>query len=340
MAASFKLVLAMNFHIANHHGQHLFMDVNSRYPVRHKVSSWRERRACCEFLNQGHRLSPLPPKGTDNAQLFAQPRTLRIRHADSQSSTIPARLFQRHQSEIARHLLAAAKAFSVPDDQHEGQGGEGTDSGMGHQTLRLWTFFRFLFDSLVQLCDRRIQSIQQLEQLASSPAGPWRQLEGLQFLPSTLPPQPLLTVKAFIQRHRLQLIHDPRPRLYHAVPVPQQLPQITVLPTGYPNPRKIILQQQFENVPCVLAIGLLLASSFRSDHLGIPPPQLYSQPFQQLLKPAPVTAGLYSHPYGLTRRRQGTIELLCPLGMCKMLLFVLSGVGIHRSNFLKLGVKI
>src|ERR1700751_5583478 len=80
---SFKLVLAVNFHVANHHGQHLLMDVDSRYPVRHKVSSWQERRACCDFLNQGHRLSPLPPKATDNAQLFAQPRTLRIRHADS-----------------------------------------------------------------------------------------------------------------------------------------------------------------------------------------------------------------------------------------------------------------
>src|SRR5215813_1549813 len=79
----FKLVLAINFHVANHHRQHLLMDVNSRYPIRHNVSSWRERRACCEFLNQGHRLSPLPQKGTDNAQLFAQPRTLRIRHADS-----------------------------------------------------------------------------------------------------------------------------------------------------------------------------------------------------------------------------------------------------------------
>src|SRR4029077_13901228 len=47
------------------------------------VSSWRERRACYEFLKQGHRLSPLPQEGRDNAQLFAQPRTLRIRHIDS-----------------------------------------------------------------------------------------------------------------------------------------------------------------------------------------------------------------------------------------------------------------
>src|ERR1700756_5524384 len=60
---SLKLVLAINFHVTNHHGQHLLMDVNSRYPVRHKVSSWRERRACCEFINQGHRLSPPPTEG-------------------------------------------------------------------------------------------------------------------------------------------------------------------------------------------------------------------------------------------------------------------------------------
>ena len=72
-----------NFHVGHDHSQHLFMYVDSRYPVRHNVSSWRERRACCEFLKQGHRLSPLPQEGRDNAQLFAQPRTLRIRHIDS-----------------------------------------------------------------------------------------------------------------------------------------------------------------------------------------------------------------------------------------------------------------
>src|SRR6516165_2060341 len=52
-----KLVLAIDFHVANNYGQHLFMYVNSRYLIRHTVSSCRERRACCEFLNQGHRLS-------------------------------------------------------------------------------------------------------------------------------------------------------------------------------------------------------------------------------------------------------------------------------------------
>ena len=41
-----------------------------------------------------------------------------------QAPAIPAGFFQRHQAQIARHLLAAAKALRLPDDQHEGQCGE------------------------------------------------------------------------------------------------------------------------------------------------------------------------------------------------------------------------
>src|SRR4029077_10085439 len=80
---SFKLVLAINFHVANHHGQHLLMDVNSRYPVRHKVPPGRSGERAANSLTRvtGFRCSA--QRGTDNAQLFAQPRTLRIRHADS-----------------------------------------------------------------------------------------------------------------------------------------------------------------------------------------------------------------------------------------------------------------
>jgi hypothetical protein len=39
----------------------------------------------------------------------------------------------------------------------------------------------------------------------------------------------------------LQLVHHPGARLHHPVPVPQQLPQIPVLPTRYPDLRKPIL---------------------------------------------------------------------------------------------------
>src|SRR5262249_56192629 len=33
----FKLVLAIDFHVGNNHGQHLFMYVNPRDPIRHNV---------------------------------------------------------------------------------------------------------------------------------------------------------------------------------------------------------------------------------------------------------------------------------------------------------------
>ena len=44
-----------------------------------------------------------------------------------------------------------------------------------------------------------------------------------------------------VHGHGLQLIHDPRPHLYQ--PMPQQLPQILIFHTRYPQPRKAILQQ-------------------------------------------------------------------------------------------------
>src|SRR5271155_5160097 len=40
-----------------------------------------------------------------------------------QSSPIPTGIFQWHQPQIARHLLAASKAFGLANDQHEGQRG-------------------------------------------------------------------------------------------------------------------------------------------------------------------------------------------------------------------------
>src|SRR5215471_15906442 len=50
---------SLDFHVGHDHGQHLFMNIDSRYSVGHS-SSWRERRACCAYLNQGRGLSPLP----------------------------------------------------------------------------------------------------------------------------------------------------------------------------------------------------------------------------------------------------------------------------------------
>jgi hypothetical protein len=76
---------------------------------------------------------------------------------------------------------------------------------------------------------------------------------------------------------RLQLIHHPCARLHHPVPMPQQLPQITILPARYPDPRKIIFQQQSQNQLRILAIRLLLAYPLRTDLGRVPDPQLKLQ---------------------------------------------------------------
>jgi len=78
-------------------------------------------------------------------------------------------------------------------------------------------------------------------------------------LSSTYPPQPLLAAQSFVQRHCLQLVHDSSSRLHHAVAMPQQLPQIPILPARHPDRGKVVLQQQAQNVLRILSIRLLLA---------------------------------------------------------------------------------
>jgi len=49
------------------------------------------------------------------------------------------------------------------------------------------------------------------------------------------------------------------------VSVPQQLPQIAILPARHPDLRKAIFQHQFQNQLGILAIRFLLAYSLRTD---------------------------------------------------------------------------
>jgi hypothetical protein len=71
--------------------------------------------------------------------------------------------------------------------------------------------------------------------------------------------------------------------------VPQQLPQIAILPARHPELRKAILQQQAQNMLCILAIGLLPAYPFGSDFGCVANPQLEVQLRQQSLEPARVS---------------------------------------------------
>jgi len=62
----------------------------------------------------------------------------------SQPSTIPARLLQRHQSQIACDLLATLKPFRLPDDQHESQRRQRTHPGMRPQSPRIAGFWPYI----------------------------------------------------------------------------------------------------------------------------------------------------------------------------------------------------
>src|SRR6202035_2179203 len=211
---------------------------------------------------------------------------------------------------------------------------------MRHQSPRLRTLLGFLLDRLAQLRDGRVQSIHQLQQIAPSSAGPGSQSKGLHWLASVPPPQPLLAAQAFVQRHRLQLIHDPRARLHHAVPMPEQLPQIPVLTARYPDLRTIILQHEFQNQLRILPIRLLLAHSSGSDFCRISDPKFHLQLGQQSFEPACMPAGFHTHSHLLAHCRQSAIERLRFLAMPQPFFLELSAVTIHRRYLLKLGVKI
>jgi hypothetical protein len=55
------------------------------------------------------------------------------------------------------------------------------------------------------------------------------------------------------------------------------LPQITIFRTGYPHAGKVIFQQQLQKKLSIVAIGFLLADSFRLDLRRITDPYLDTQ---------------------------------------------------------------
>jgi hypothetical protein len=59
--------------------------------------------------------------------------------------------------------------------------------------------------------------------------------------------------------------------------VPKQLPQITILWTGYPPAREVIFQQQLQQELGILAVGLLLADALGLDLRRIANPNFDTQ---------------------------------------------------------------
>jgi hypothetical protein len=131
------------------------------------------------------------------------------------------------------------------------------------------------------------------------------------------------------------LIHDAGARLHHALPVPQQLPQIPVLPTRHPDRREVVLQQQTQNVLRILSIRLLFASALTPYLSCITHPQLQLQLRQQSFEPACVATGFHPHTHLPPLCSQIAIKLLGLLAVHEPLLLHLSGFCIDKSNLLK-----
>ena len=137
----------------------------------------------------------------------------------SQPSPIPAGVFQWNQTEIAGHLLATLKAFASPMISTNAIAVSGPTPGCvasrcasGHFSTSCST--AWLSSAMVGFNRSSNSSRSRRRRLAHG-----ARLERFQLL-AFGPPQPLLTPQTFVQRHRLQLIHDARTRLHHAVAMP------------------------------------------------------------------------------------------------------------------------
>jgi hypothetical protein len=152
---------------------------------------------------------------------------------------------------------------------------------------------------------------------------------------SRFPPQPLLAAQTLVERHRLQWIHDSRARLHHAVPVPQQLSQIAILPVRHPDLRKVIFQHQSQNQLRILAIRFLFAYSLAPDLSSVADPQLEMQLRQQPLKPARMPTGFHPHARFQSLSRQFAVKLLRLLPVLQSPFLQLPRFGIHERNLLE-----
>jgi hypothetical protein len=109
--------------------------------------------------------------------------------------------------------------------------------------------------------------------------------------------------------------------------------QIAILPTRYPDPWKVILQQQAQNVLCIQAIGLLLTFALPADLGGIPDPQLNVQLRQQSFKPARLSTGFHSHAHLYSLGREIAVELLRFLAVLQSPLLQFPGFGSTKAIY-------
>src|SRR6516162_1624536 len=99
----------------------------------------------------------------------------------------------------------------------------------------------------------------------------------------------------------------PRADRHQLVPMNQQLPQVTLLRTRCPQPRKTILYQELQNVGCIPSVRFLLANVAGPDLSCIPNPDFVAYLLQQFAQPLAVTTSFHTHQ---RRDRQSSVKSL------------------------------
>ena len=117
--------------------------------------------------------------------------------------------------------------------------------------------------------------------------------------------------------------------------MPQQWPQIAILPARYPDPRKVIFEHQFQNQLRILAIRFLLAYSPPTDLGCVSDPPLKLQFGEPSFKPPCLPTRFHPNLYLDFLCREITVELFCFLTVLQSALLQFSSFAIHKSNLLE-----
>src|SRR5215471_1310860 len=125
------------------------------------------------------------------------------------------------------------------------------------------------------------------------------------------------------------------------MPVPQQLSQVPILWTRYPDFRKAIFQQELQQQSGILTVGLRLPDALGFNLGGIADPQLETKLCQESLKPACIPGSLHPYPHADSSLLQIAIELLSlSLTVVQSSFFNLTSLFNQKSNLLKARVII
>src|SRR5215472_5924410 len=125
------------------------------------------------------------------------------------------------------------------------------------------------------------------------------------------------------------------------MPVPQQLPQIPILRTRYPDLGEVIFPHQPEQESGILAVVLSFLHSLGLDLRWIADPQLETKFCQQSLEPAGKSGSLHAYPHADSSLLQLPIESFCfSLTVVQLPFVILSRLFHKKRNRLKARVVI